>query len=186
MTDAQSKLPGLPQAGLLHETNFNPLLANALRRKRKAWREDPQTVTVERTQVVEGARRERPDLLVFAPDAYPVAIETEWGDPALAVWLNSTLGNLLRTCYAQTTQQGRATMQVKAIADSPSPISPLTPRRESMRGASRKSGSRNWRSWNSSRSPTPSATPTGDGSTLRLWICSGWAATPTRPARSTT
>ena len=84
MTDAQSKLPGLPQAGLLHETNFNHLLADALRRKRKAWREDPQTVTVERTQVVEGARRERPDLLVSAPDAYPVAIETEWGDPAVA------------------------------------------------------------------------------------------------------
>ncbi len=81
--DAQSKLPGLGQAGLLHEMNFNYLLADALRRKRKAWREDPQTVTVERTQVVEGAKRERPDLLVSAPDAYPVAIETEWDKPAV-------------------------------------------------------------------------------------------------------
>ena len=40
---------------------------------------------------------------------------------ALAIWLNSTLGNLLRTCYAQTTQPGRATMQVKALAGFPVP-----------------------------------------------------------------
>ena len=82
--DEQSRLPGVPQAGLLHETNFNPLLADALRRKRKAWREQPETVVVERTRVVEGSDALRPDLLVSAPDAYPVAIETEWDEPAVA------------------------------------------------------------------------------------------------------
>ena len=40
---------------------------------------------------------------------------------ALIIWLNSTLGLLIRNCYAQTTQQGRATMGVKAIAGFPVP-----------------------------------------------------------------
>ena len=82
--DEQSRLPGVPQAGLLQETTFNVLLANALRRKRKAWRDQPETVIAERTRVVEGGEALRPDLLVSAPDSYPVAIETEWGEPASA------------------------------------------------------------------------------------------------------
>jgi hypothetical protein len=40
---------------------------------------------------------------------------------ALLIWCNSTLGLLTRNCYAQTTQQGRATMGVIAIADFPVP-----------------------------------------------------------------
>ena len=40
---------------------------------------------------------------------------------ALAIWLNSTFGLILRTCYAQTTQPGRATMGVGAIAGFPVP-----------------------------------------------------------------
>lgn len=40
---------------------------------------------------------------------------------ALAIWLNSTPGLVLRTCYAQTTQPGRATMQIKALAGFPVP-----------------------------------------------------------------
>ena len=40
---------------------------------------------------------------------------------ALAVWLNSTLGAIMRTAYAQTTQPGRARMQVRAIKDFPVP-----------------------------------------------------------------
>ena len=82
--DEQSRLPGVPQAGLLQETTFNILLADALRRKRKAWRDQPETVIAERTRVVEGGEALRPDLLVSAPDSYPVAIETEWGEPASA------------------------------------------------------------------------------------------------------
>ena len=40
---------------------------------------------------------------------------------ALAIWLNSTLGLLVRGCYAQTTQPGRATMQIRALAGFPVP-----------------------------------------------------------------
>ena len=40
---------------------------------------------------------------------------------ALAIWGNSTLGLLIRTCYAQTTQPGRATMQINALAGFPVP-----------------------------------------------------------------
>lgn len=82
--DAQSSLPGVHQAGRLHETNFNVLLADALRRKRKAWREDPQTIIAERTGIVEGGEGQKPDILLFAPDSYPISIETEWGNPAVA------------------------------------------------------------------------------------------------------
>ena len=40
---------------------------------------------------------------------------------ALSLWGNSTLGLLIRTCYAQTTQAGRATMQINALAGFPVP-----------------------------------------------------------------
>ncbi len=40
---------------------------------------------------------------------------------ALLIWLNSTPGLMLRTAYSQTTQQGRATMQIKALAGFPAP-----------------------------------------------------------------
>ena len=40
---------------------------------------------------------------------------------ALAIWLNATPGLVLRTCYAQTPQPGRARMQVKALAGFPVP-----------------------------------------------------------------
>ena len=40
---------------------------------------------------------------------------------ALSIWLNSTLGLMSRNCYSQTTQQGRARMQVRALYDFPVP-----------------------------------------------------------------
>jgi len=51
------------------------------------------------------------------------ALQTDDADlkAALAVWGNSTLSLIIRVCYAQTTQQGRATMQVKALAGFPVP-----------------------------------------------------------------
>ena len=51
------------------------------------------------------------------------ALQTDYADlkAALAVWGNSTLSLIIRVCYAQTTQQGRATMQVKALAGFPVP-----------------------------------------------------------------
>ena len=51
------------------------------------------------------------------------ALQTDDADlkAALAIWGNSTLSLIIRVCYAQTTQQGRATMQVKALAGFPVP-----------------------------------------------------------------
>ena len=40
---------------------------------------------------------------------------------ALTIWLNSTLGLVIRVCYAQTTQPGRATMQIKSLGGLPVP-----------------------------------------------------------------
>lgn len=40
---------------------------------------------------------------------------------ALAIWLNSTLGLMLRTCYGQTTQTGRARLQIRALYGLPVP-----------------------------------------------------------------
>ena len=40
---------------------------------------------------------------------------------ALAIWLNSSLSGVIRTCYAQTTQPGRAAMQINALAGFPVP-----------------------------------------------------------------
>lgn len=42
-------------------------------------------------------------------------------EESIAVWLNCTLGLLIRWGYAQTTQSGRATMQVRAIKAFPVP-----------------------------------------------------------------
>ena len=57
---------------------------------------------------------------------------------ALLIWCNSTLGLLTRNCYAQTTQQGRATMGVRAIADFPVPdFSADTPAGEHARNIAR-------------------------------------------------
>ena len=40
---------------------------------------------------------------------------------APAIWLNATPGLLVRSSYAQTTQSGRATMQIRALAGFPVP-----------------------------------------------------------------
>ena len=39
----------------------------------------------------------------------------------MAIWLNSTLGLIIRTGYAQTTQRGRATLRIKAVGGLPMP-----------------------------------------------------------------
>ena len=40
---------------------------------------------------------------------------------ALAIWLNSTLSLMVRACYAQTTQPGRARLQIRALYGFPVP-----------------------------------------------------------------
>ncbi|MCY4414829.1 MAG: hypothetical protein OXE87_00735 [Chloroflexi bacterium] len=68
----------------MHEQTFNEALADAIRARRKAWRDDERSVIAERQQVFDDATRERPDILVAPPDIYPVVIEVEWGEPAFA------------------------------------------------------------------------------------------------------
>ena len=40
---------------------------------------------------------------------------------ALSIWLNSTLGLMVRTCYSQTTQTGRARLQIRGLYGFPVP-----------------------------------------------------------------
>ena len=68
--------------------------------------------------------------LAAARTAQPVMGSSTWtallsnnGDikAALAVWLNSTLGLMIRTCYGQTTQPGRARLQIRGLYGFPVP-----------------------------------------------------------------
>ena len=67
----------------MQEQTFNEALADALRARRKVWRDDERYVIAERQQVFSDAGRERPDILVAPPDFYPVVIEVEWDEPAI-------------------------------------------------------------------------------------------------------
>ncbi len=96
---AQPNLPDMPSgpAGLMHEQTFNEALADALRARRRAWRDDARYIIAERQQVFDDAGRERPDILVAPPDIYPVVVEVEWGQPAfgdarrkLGRWVSGT------------------------------------------------------------------------------------------------
>ena len=71
-------------AGLIHENTFNDALPQALARQRREWRDHPAAVIAQRTGVLPDDHRLWPDLLVTSADAYPVIIEVEWGDPAVA------------------------------------------------------------------------------------------------------
>ena len=68
----------MPRTG---EAAFNSLFAEVLRGKHPLWREG---LRVEQSGVFPDAPRLRPDLLVQAPGAQPVAVETEF-DPAPSV-----------------------------------------------------------------------------------------------------
>ena len=70
--------------GRMHEQTFNEHLAEALRARRRSWRDDEDSIVGERTNVFDDATALRPDILVKPPDIYPVVIEVEWGEPALA------------------------------------------------------------------------------------------------------
>ena len=61
------------------EVAFNGQLAEVLRRKHPAWRDH---LGVERTGVFPDAPGLRPDVLVLAPKAQPVAVETEYAPAA--------------------------------------------------------------------------------------------------------
>lgn len=80
----QNSLPGIaPGRGEMREDTFNEVLAEELRRRRRYWEDNPETVACQRLRLVEDTR-EQIDILVQSPDSYPVAVEAEWRDPALA------------------------------------------------------------------------------------------------------
>ena len=68
--------------GQMHEQTFNIALAQALRTRRKAWRESDQAILCERNRVLWDAQADRPDILAQTPEIYPVVLEVEFGDPA--------------------------------------------------------------------------------------------------------
>ena len=71
------------------------------------------------SQALAAARTPKPALGGRAWTA--LLADDEGVKASLSIWLNSTLASMLRTAYAQTTQQGRATMQVRALAGFPVP-----------------------------------------------------------------
>lgn len=68
--------------GQMHEQTFNIALAQALRTRRKAWRESDRAILCERNRVLWDAQADRPDILAQTPEIYPVVLEVEFGDPA--------------------------------------------------------------------------------------------------------
>ena len=70
--------------GQMHEQTFNGFLADALRARRKAWRDDENAIIAERTRLLSDAQSDRPDIMVQTPDIYPVVLEVEFGEPAFA------------------------------------------------------------------------------------------------------
>ena len=68
--------------GGMGETSFNEVLAEEIQKRRRYWRDNPETVACQRLQLVENTN-EQIDILVRSPDSYPVAVETEWRDPAI-------------------------------------------------------------------------------------------------------
>ena len=81
--------------GQMHEQTFNIALAQALRTRRKAWRESDKAILCERNRVLWDAQADRPDILAQTPEIYPVVLEVEFGDPAFAD-ARSRLGKRVR------------------------------------------------------------------------------------------
>ena len=70
------------KAGTTDEPEFNRALARAMRQRRSYWRDVPDALACQRNGLVDGTSRQI-DILVRSQDALPVAVETEWGSPAL-------------------------------------------------------------------------------------------------------
>ena len=67
--------------GLMHEQTFNEALADALRNRRKAWRDNESAIVSERQRVFDDDIAARPDILARTADTYPIVIEVEFGNP---------------------------------------------------------------------------------------------------------
>lgn len=70
------------KTGTTDEPEFNRALARAMRQRRSYWRDVPDALACQRNGLVDGTSRQI-DILVRSQDALPVAVETEWGSPAL-------------------------------------------------------------------------------------------------------
>ena len=71
------------------------------------------------SQALAAARTER---LMMGGSSWTALLSDDDGTKsALAIWLNSTLGLMVRTCYAQTTHTGRARLQIRGLAGFPVP-----------------------------------------------------------------
>ena len=71
------------------------------------------------SQALVAARTQQPAM---GGNAWTVLLSEDDGvKAALAIWLNSTPGLMIRIAYAQTTQPGRALMKIKALSDFPVP-----------------------------------------------------------------
>ena len=70
------------RTGTTDETEFNRALGAAMRQRRSYWRDMPDALACQRNGLVDGTSRQI-DILVRSQDALPVAVETEWGSPAL-------------------------------------------------------------------------------------------------------
>ena len=127
---APDKLPTYPslwsadskaQQSILTEPTHDGTLADSDADPMLAQRSD---LFISRTlrmtsQALAAARSDKP---VMGGRAWTALLSDDDGvKAALSIWLNSTLALMLRTAYAQTTQQGRATMQIKALGGFPVP-----------------------------------------------------------------
>ena len=74
----------MDEGGRLHEHTFNVSLARALRLCRSEWRKNDLSITVERSQVIVNGKADRPDVLVRPQESFPIAIEFEYGEPAIS------------------------------------------------------------------------------------------------------
>ena len=92
--NSQPSLPDMDAGppGRMYEQTFNEALADALRSRRKAWRDDEYAVIAERYGVFDDGDNLRPDILVRSEDTYPVVVEVEFGNPAVGDALDR-LGN---------------------------------------------------------------------------------------------
>ena len=70
------------RTGKTDEPEFNRALARAMRQRRSYWRDTPDALACQRNGLVDGTSKQI-DILVRSQDALPVAVETEWGSPAL-------------------------------------------------------------------------------------------------------
>lgn len=70
------------RTGKTDEPEFNRALARAMRQRRSYWRDTPDALACQRNGLVDGTSKQI-DILVRSRDALPLAVETEWGAPAV-------------------------------------------------------------------------------------------------------